>query len=142
MVRVLSPPGGSTLITSAPRSPRISPHDGPMIMCENSTTRMPVSGRRAADGRDFLIFRLGADLAVFLVVFFLAMRNPCRVFRRQRSYKLRHMNEIARIAPLTIRMHERDNVAIVANDGGLPAGTVLTAGSGCASMSRRRTKSR
>jgi hypothetical protein len=24
--------------------------------------------------------------------------------------------------PLTIRMHERDNVAIVANDGGLPAG--------------------
>jgi len=28
-------------------------------------------------------------------------------------------------APLTIRMHERDNVAIVANDGGLPAGSVL-----------------
>ncbi len=27
--------------------------------------------------------------------------------------------------PLTIRMHERDNVAIVANDGGLNAGTVL-----------------
>jgi len=27
--------------------------------------------------------------------------------------------------PLTIRMHERDNVAIVANDGGLPAGTAL-----------------
>ena len=30
--------------------------------------------------------------------------------------------------PLTIRMHERDNVAIVANDGGLPAGTVLVSG--------------
>ena len=30
--------------------------------------------------------------------------------------------------PLTIRMHERDNVAIVANDGGLPAGTVLPSG--------------
>ena len=31
-------------------------------------------------------------------------------------------------APLTIRMHERDNVAIVANDGGLPQGTVLPGG--------------
>lgn len=31
-------------------------------------------------------------------------------------------------APITIRMHERDNVAIVANDGGLPAGTVLADG--------------
>ena len=30
--------------------------------------------------------------------------------------------------PLTIRMHPHDNVAIVANDGGLPAGTVLTTG--------------
>ena len=30
--------------------------------------------------------------------------------------------------PLAIRMHERDNVAIVANDGGLPAGTVLPGG--------------
>jgi galactarate dehydratase len=30
--------------------------------------------------------------------------------------------------PLTIRMHERDNVAIVANDGGLPAGTVFPDG--------------
>jgi galactarate dehydratase len=32
------------------------------------------------------------------------------------------------IAPLTIRMHERDNVAIVANDGGLPPGAVLPSG--------------
>ena len=31
-------------------------------------------------------------------------------------------------APLTIRMDERDNVAIVANDGGLPSGTVLASG--------------
>ncbi len=31
-------------------------------------------------------------------------------------------------APLCIRMDERDNVAIVANDGGLPAGTVLPSG--------------
>jgi galactarate dehydratase len=41
------------------------------------------------------------------------------------------MNEIARpipLDPLTIRMHERDNVAIVANNGGLPKGTVLSSG--------------
>src|SRR5689334_19553263 len=31
-------------------------------------------------------------------------------------------------SPLTIRMHERDNVAIVANDGGLPPGTQLPGG--------------
>jgi galactarate dehydratase len=30
--------------------------------------------------------------------------------------------------PLTIRVHERDNVAIVANDGGLPAGTLFPSG--------------
>jgi galactarate dehydratase len=30
--------------------------------------------------------------------------------------------------PHTIRMHAADNVAIVANDGGLPAGTVLVSG--------------
>ena len=32
------------------------------------------------------------------------------------------------MTPLTIRMHASDNVAIVANDGGLPAGTVLPEG--------------
>jgi galactarate dehydratase len=32
------------------------------------------------------------------------------------------------MTPLTIRMHERDNVAIVANDGGLPPGAVLPSG--------------
>ena len=31
-------------------------------------------------------------------------------------------------APLTIAMHECDNVAIVANDGGLPAGTTFASG--------------
>ncbi|MBP7566258.1 MAG: galactarate dehydratase [Burkholderiaceae bacterium] len=31
-------------------------------------------------------------------------------------------------SPLTIRMHEADNVAIVANEGGLPAGTALSGG--------------
>ena len=30
--------------------------------------------------------------------------------------------------PLSIRMHPADNVAIVANDGGLPAGTVMPGG--------------
>src|SRR6187399_3104910 len=30
--------------------------------------------------------------------------------------------------PFTIRIHEHDNVAIVANDGGLPAGAVLPSG--------------
>ena len=37
--------------------------------------------------------------------------------------------------PLTIRMHERDNVAIVANDGGLPAGTMLRLGADAARTS-------
>jgi galactarate dehydratase len=32
------------------------------------------------------------------------------------------------VKAIVIRMHERDNVAIVANDGGLPAGTVLPNG--------------
>ena len=32
------------------------------------------------------------------------------------------------MTPLTIRMHAHDNVAIVANHGGLPAGTVLSDG--------------
>ena len=31
-------------------------------------------------------------------------------------------------APIVVRMHDSDNVAIVANDGGLPAGTVLPGG--------------
>jgi galactarate dehydratase len=35
---------------------------------------------------------------------------------------------VAPTTPLTIRMHERDNVAIVANDGGLPPGAVLPSG--------------
>ncbi|MEG3003037.1 MAG: UxaA family hydrolase, partial [Comamonas sp.] len=31
-------------------------------------------------------------------------------------------------APLSISMHPADNVAIIANDGGLPAGTMLPSG--------------
>ncbi len=43
--------------------------------------------------------------------------------------------------PLTIRMHERDNVAIVANDGGLPAGTRARRRAWCcASACRRATR--
>ena len=38
------------------------------------------------------------------------------------------MTETLSRPPLTIRMHGHDNVAIVANDGGLAAGTVLPAG--------------
>ena len=38
------------------------------------------------------------------------------------------MPETAVRAPLFITMHARDNVAIVANDGGLPAGTVFASG--------------
>jgi galactarate dehydratase len=36
--------------------------------------------------------------------------------------------QTAATAPIIIRMHERDNAAIVANDGGLPAGTQLPEG--------------
>jgi len=38
------------------------------------------------------------------------------------------MEQEAARPPLYITMHERDNVAIVANDGGLPAGTVFLSG--------------
>jgi galactarate dehydratase len=38
------------------------------------------------------------------------------------------MSAVLTSAPLVIRMHERDNVAIVANDGGLPAGTEIPHG--------------
>jgi galactarate dehydratase len=38
------------------------------------------------------------------------------------------MNEAISTKPLCITMHECDNVAIVANDGGLPAGTTLASG--------------
>jgi galactarate dehydratase len=37
------------------------------------------------------------------------------------------MTDLSQRPPLTIRMRDGDNVAIVANDGGLPAGTVLPA---------------
>ncbi|HET9205375.1 MAG TPA: UxaA family hydrolase, partial [Burkholderiaceae bacterium] len=38
------------------------------------------------------------------------------------------MSAVLTSPPLVIRMHERDNVAIVANDGGLPAGTEIPNG--------------
>jgi galactarate dehydratase len=38
------------------------------------------------------------------------------------------MSDHAALAPLFIRMHEADNVAIVVNDGGLPAGAVFSSG--------------
>jgi galactarate dehydratase len=38
------------------------------------------------------------------------------------------MSESAALAPLYIQMHEADNVAIVVNDGGLPAGAVFASG--------------
>src|SRR3970040_545999 len=42
--RVLSPAGGSTLMTSAPRSASTRPQDGPITMGANSHPRMPSSG--------------------------------------------------------------------------------------------------
>src|ERR1051325_2407315 len=59
-VRVLSPPGGSILMTSAPRSPRIMPQVGPITMCENSITRMPDSGRPALFAADLRAVALRA----------------------------------------------------------------------------------
>src|SRR3954469_15527098 len=49
--RVLSPASGSTLITSAPRSASISPQDGPITMCANSTTRTPSSSGTESFGQ-------------------------------------------------------------------------------------------
>ena len=42
--------------------------------------------------------------------------------------------------PLTLRMHDADNVAIVANDGGLPAGTALPEGVPGAGLVLREAK--
>src|SRR5215207_11441344 len=44
MLRVLSPSGGSTLITSAPMSAMICVQYGPNTIAVRSTTRTPVSG--------------------------------------------------------------------------------------------------
>src|SRR3954454_28045 len=43
-------PGGSTLITSAPRSPSIRPANGPASMPPSSTTRTPASGGAPSSG--------------------------------------------------------------------------------------------
>ena len=47
-------------------------------------------------------------------------------FKARFDYKT--MNTIPIATPLTIRMHANDNVVIVANDGGLPPGTLLPEG--------------
>src|SRR5687767_6350322 len=71
--RVLSPCTGSILITSAPRSASTRPHEGPITMCANSTTRTPASGSTLAsreaglalldEGREaFVEIRLGGAL--------------------------------------------------------------------------------
>src|SRR5919109_4268925 len=49
--RVLSPSSGSTLITSAPRSASMRPHEGPITMCANSTTRTPSSSGTESFGQ-------------------------------------------------------------------------------------------
>src|SRR6267378_6904005 len=49
--RVLSPSSGSTLITSAPRSASSRPHEGPITMCANSTTRTPSSSGTESFGQ-------------------------------------------------------------------------------------------
>jgi hypothetical protein len=46
-VRLVSPSGGSTLMTSAPRSAMIAAAEGAKIMEAASTTRMPSSGPMA-----------------------------------------------------------------------------------------------
>jgi hypothetical protein len=48
MWRVVSPSGASTLITSAPMSPRICVQDGPRTLLVRSTTLSPASGPCAA----------------------------------------------------------------------------------------------
>lgn len=44
------------------------------------------------------------------------------------------------LTPRVVRMHPADNVAIVVNDGGLTAGTVLTRAWCCVTKCRRATK--
>src|SRR5215475_12553523 len=48
--RVVSPSGGSTLITSAPRSPSCWAAQGPSTTVVQSTTRTPLSGPDTSDG--------------------------------------------------------------------------------------------
>src|ERR1700753_434101 len=45
MRRVRSPSTGSTFTTSAPKSASSSPHEGPITVWQNSTTRTPSKGR-------------------------------------------------------------------------------------------------
>ena len=55
--RMASPPGGSTLITSAPRSARTSAASGPATNAEKSTTRRPSSRAAPAPAREGIELR-------------------------------------------------------------------------------------
>ena len=44
VARLMSPPGGSTLTTSAPMSASSVPHSGPAMKFASSMTRIPASG--------------------------------------------------------------------------------------------------
>jgi hypothetical protein len=44
VARLMSPPGGSTLTTSAPMSANNVPHNGPAMKFASSMTRIPASG--------------------------------------------------------------------------------------------------
>ena len=52
-VRVTSPSGGSTLVTSAPRSASSRPHSGPETTRERSSTLIPASGMRLRSTRRY-----------------------------------------------------------------------------------------
>ncbi len=54
--------GGSTLMTSAPRSPSSCPQNGPAITWPSSMTRMPASGPAPADSADEAFIRAQTDL--------------------------------------------------------------------------------
>src|SRR5215207_7874726 len=68
MARERSPAGGSTLMTSAPKSPSCMVQNGPPMTCVRSTTRTPSRGRvmRAilARRRSFHDARIEDDLPV------------------------------------------------------------------------------
>ncbi len=49
-LRVVSPPGGSMWMTSAPRSARIMAADGPMTACVKASTLIPCRGSGRFEG--------------------------------------------------------------------------------------------
>src|SRR3546814_20291916 len=55
--------------------------------------------------------------------------HPATKYRQSiQEIRMPVVPRVAPSAPLTIKMHDHDNVAIVANDGGLAAGTRLPSG--------------